>query len=208
MLQEAYRAAGSGAIVGTLLRSKLTPHRPAGGYGVCRAEGASGAPLRGAPLYSQLAVANRLVRPSYVSYETALHWYGLLRAVDERVIRSSCAQGRTRTVAYGCEQYCYICVPEAYYEAGVMRLPAEEPLYTLATPEKALCDLVLATPGLVLKTRAAVCDYLLGSLQVPEEQLCQLSPELVAHCAAVAHKKRTGLEALAHFLSDLGYYKG
>lgn len=201
MLQEVYKAAGSGAVVGALLESKLKLFRSPSAYAAYHAKAASGKPA--GELYSQLVAANRLVSPSYVSYETALYWYELLPAGCGRVIRSACASGRSRSLPYGGEEYAYTCQPKKYFAVGWVELPQQEPLYSIATPEKALCDLVLDTPRLSLHTRTAVYNYLLHTLRVPEEKLCRLAPELIEVCAAAACKKRKDLEMLATFLYEV-----
>ena len=67
--------------------------------------------------YSRGVIANHLLAPSYVSYETVLYREGL---IPERVhiIKSSClARGRRFENATGV--YEYIRVPREYYAVGV-----------------------------------------------------------------------------------------
>ena len=91
--------------------------------------------------YSPELIANRLIEPSYLSYETVLSACGI---IPERVycIRSSCLKrGRSFDNATG--HYEYIRVPRAYYPEGVTIRKTEQGLcYLSATPEKALCDLI------------------------------------------------------------------
>lgn len=205
--EEVIRAAGSGAEIGPMLRSKMTPYSSAAAYARYHARAAS-ADKVGQGLYSQLVVANGLVYPSYVSYETALYWYELLPKGCGRVIRSACVTGRTRVLPYGAEEYAYTCQPKSYFRVGAVELPHKEPLYRIATPEKALCDLVLDTAGLRMLTRSAVCNYLVHTLQLPEDKWRFFAPGLLERCAAAAHKKQRDLEMLTLFLSELGYYEG
>ena len=188
-------------ILSDTLKSKMSLYRSAAAYEEYHDKAARGE-AAGA-LYSQLVVANRLVMPSYVSYETALHWHELMPEGCGRVIRSACSTGRTRRLPFGDEEYAYTCMPKEYFAVGQLALPSEEPLYYIATPEKALCDLVLDTALLYLRSRAAVNNYLLNTLRVPEEKWGRFSPELLARCAAAAHKKQRDVEMIVTFLSEL-----
>lgn len=202
MPEDAYRAVGSMAEVGPLLRSKFSLYRSRGAYAAYHAAAAQGQAVQGSALYSELVIANRLVCPSYVSYETALHWYGLLPVGTGNVIKSACPMGRTRSVFCGAEEYLYIVMAKKYFAVGQAAVPHAEPLYAIATPEKALCDLVLATSWLKFRTNTGVRNYLHRTLGIPEAKLSQLSPELVESCAAVAHKKKGSLQLLAAYLRE------
>ncbi|MDR1517406.1 MAG: hypothetical protein LBS52_04805, partial [Dysgonamonadaceae bacterium] len=55
----------------------------------------------------------------------------------------------------------YITVPQDYYSIGISQQTVNnEYTYLLATPEKALCDLILATPNLRLQSVKAMQIYL------------------------------------------------
>ena len=99
--------------------------------------------------YSRELIANRLLAPSYVSYETVLSACGI---IPERVyaVRSSCL-ARSRSFDNATGHYEYICVPGAYYPEGVTINRTPDGLaYLAARPEKAICDLILATSRLRL----------------------------------------------------------
>lgn len=154
-------------------------------------------------LHSPLVVANRLDPLSYVSYDTALKWHGIIPESTSRVIRSACSTGRSHTEVFGTEIYAYTRQEAKYYAVGQLALPRREPLYNIATPAKALCDLILSTPNVFLPTRAAVYFYLLDTLHADKKQLYRISPEIVHRCAMATKKKHRDLLTLESALREI-----
>lgn len=151
--------------------------------------------------YSRELIANHLLAPSYVSYETVLSQEGI---IPERVhtVRSSClVRGRRFENATGI--YDYIRVPREYYPEGVRigRTP-EGYGYLVARPEKALCDLILATPGLRLQSAKAAQEYLEIYLRADMEAVRGWSADLIHRLAELSSKKKNDLYNLERMLRD------
>lgn len=144
--------------------------------------------------YSRHLIANHLVF-SYVSYESALSLAGM---IPERVytVKSACL-GRSRVITNATGSYRYIQVPRDYFNVGVTRArEADGHYYLVATPTKALCDLMLASPGLRLQSEGAVREYLYESLRMDEEGVRSLDAAVAHGCAEAANKKRRELQLL------------
>ncbi|MBR5895026.1 MAG: hypothetical protein IKZ13_05750 [Akkermansia sp.] len=149
--------------------------------------------------YSHGLIANHLLGPSYVSYETVLAEAGI---IPERVysIRSSCL-ARSRSFDNATGHYEYTQVPAAYFAVGIRSVQTEQGYYYLsATPEKALCDLILATPGLRLQTPKAAREYAEIYLRADMEAIAGMNADLIAACAEAAHKKNNDLKNLEKFI--------
>ncbi len=149
--------------------------------------------------YSRGLIANHLLGPSYVSYETVLSDLGI---IPERVycVRSSCI-GRSRSFENETGRYEYIQVPQSYFEVGLRSVETEQGYYYLsATPEKALCDLVLATPGLRIQSLKAAREYLEIYLRADMEAIYRMDAEIIADCIAVAHKKKADLKQIERLI--------
>ncbi|MGN0811169.1 MAG: hypothetical protein ACI4PY_06690 [Akkermansia muciniphila] len=149
--------------------------------------------------YSPELIANRLIEPSYLSYETVLSACGI---IPERVysIRSSCLKrGRSFDNATG--HYEYIRVPRAYYPEGVTIRKTEQGLcYLSATPEKALCDLILATSGLRLQSPKAAREYLEIFLRADMDEVAAWDADLIHNLALLSDKKKDSLFNLERML--------
>jgi len=89
-------------------------------------------------------VANGLKRPSYVSNQSALAWYGLIPEYVPAV--TSVTTGRPQTVQTPVGRYLYRHVKKSFFR-GYARLDLPGGQAFVATAEKALLDLVYLTPG-------------------------------------------------------------
>ena len=202
-IEKAYKEVGSGAVLNERLCRMFSHFRSKTSCKSYNDKIREGKKVPGTELYSPLTLANRLMSPSYVSYETALHWYGLLPADCGYIVRSASRLWRSARTYYGRNKFTYTNQPEAYFEVGVAKVPVEDPLYFIATPEKALCDLMLDIQYLRFFKRSSVYRLLLDKMHMPEELLSRLSVELVAKCAAAAHRGKKNLEWLTLFLDEI-----
>lgn len=149
--------------------------------------------------YSQGVIANHLLAPSYVSYETVLSEAGI---IPERVhtIRSSC-MSRSRVFENSTGRYEYISVAQNYYPEGVtLKRTGEGLVYLAARPEKAVCDLILATPGLRLQSARAAREYLEVYLRADMDAVAGWNADLVHTLAGLAEKKKKDLLNLERML--------
>ncbi len=71
----------------------------------------------------------------------------------------------------------------------------------IAGPEKALCDKVLLTRNVRIRSRVAMQTFLLEDLRLDEEALAQLDVSVVARYAESGHKRRQ-MQALMQVLEE------
>ena len=137
---------------------------------------------------SRELVANHLYRPSYVSLETALAYYGL---IPERVysVRSVCTKLHKKyDTPLG--NFEYIKVPEQYFSIGIRQEIVENQYaFLIASPTKAICDMIVATPNLRLQSVRAMQNYLTEDLRIDIDALRTLDKEIVRQCVEVGRKK-------------------
>ncbi len=156
-------------------------------------------PQEGGQEYSRELIANHLYGPSYVSFESILSAEGL---IPERVVevRSAC-MGRSRSFTNETGRYTFTHLPLPYYAVGTRSVRTPGGLYYLAaTPEKALCDLIVTTAHLRLQSERALRAYLDEDLRLDDELLAGMNPYIVREAATTAHKKNRILHLLAQFL--------
>ncbi len=186
----AYRAPG--AHLARLRRKGELTHLRRDLYMVMPPEGEGG--------YSRELIANHLYAPSYVSFESVLAAEGFIPERAEEV-RSAC-MGRSRCCTNATGRYRYTHLPLPYYAVGTRSVRTEGGLYYLAaTPEKALCDLIVTTPRLRLQSTRALQVYLAEDLRMDEELFAQLDAGIIRECAATAHKKKPVLQLLTQLLT-------
>ncbi|PLX47137.1 MAG: hypothetical protein C0613_15035 [Desulfobulbaceae bacterium] len=134
-------------------------------------------------------VANILYGPSYVSLEFALSRYGL---IPEGVFDvTSVTLKRSRMIATPLGRFSYRHLPQSAYAIGVRMVQGEGGVsFLLASPEKALCDLVMLTRRLPSMSVATMQSWLLEHHRMDVEMLRKLDRRIVVECAAAGYKSR------------------
>ncbi len=144
-----------------------------------------------------IAIANRLYAPSYVSFDYALSYYGL---IPERVYEVTSATLHAKKVFdTPLGRFSYHPIPMDVYALGVDWLYDErDGGKFIATPEKALCDKIRADRGLGRLTQEKMRDYLLYDLRIEWELLLSLDIGLIE--AIAKRYKSYNLKSLTSLL--------
>ena len=138
------------------------------------------------PISKEL-IANHLYGPSYVSLETALSFYGM---IPERVYSTrSIATKRAKEFHTKLGLFDYVSVSKAYYKIGLKQNRANKKYaFLIASPEKALCDLIVTTARLRLQSVKAIQLYLEENLRL-DFSSNRLDTEIVRQCIEVGRNK-------------------
>ncbi len=135
-------------------------------------------------------VANHILGPSYVSLDSALSYYGL---IPERVYEiSSMTPKSSRKFATPMGVFSYSRLPLPYYSFGIASRAIHgtaEQTILIASPEKALCDKVVTTPGVILRSTKNTMEYLLNDLRIDEVNIKELNTTLMNEWIPEAPKK-------------------
>ncbi|SMC65903.1 type IV toxin-antitoxin system AbiEi family antitoxin domain-containing protein [Pedobacter africanus] len=135
-------------------------------------------------------IANHLWGPSYVSLEAALSYWGL---IPERVYEiSSITMKLSKKYKTPKGRFSYRFVPSPYYSFGIISIElSPEQVAIVATPEKALCDKIVTTAGLVLRSSTQTLNFLLEDLRIDEESLRKLNIKELSSWIEDAPKKES-----------------
>jgi phage terminase large subunit-like protein len=159
---------------------------------ICRGLYCLGNRYRTRPVDS-LAIAQRIVGPSYVSREAALAFHGWLPEAVETV--TSVCDVRSRQFQTPVGGFRFDRVPQLELFAGVCRVPrADGQAAFIATPLKALGDYVA-----VHRVDWGGLEPLIESLRLPPACIAGIEPE---QCAALASNYRS--RRVRRFLTGLG----
>lgn len=147
-------------------------------------------------------IANHLYGPSYVSSYWMLAYYGWL---SERVeaITSMCRE-RSRQFDTPLGRFSYTTLPAKYYATGLTFIQEGDTAFMAASPEKALCDVLVSTRKLRIQSVKAMQRHLLENLRLEEEDLQTLDLKLLRSCAN-SDFKTTMLVFLLKFIEGLQY---
>jgi len=110
-------------------------------------------------------IANHLWGPSYISLESAMSYWGL---IPERVYEvSSITIKLSKKYQTPAGRFSYRSMPFPYYSFGTLSVELSPgQVAIIATPEKALCDKIITTSGLILRSTAQTLDFLLDDLRI------------------------------------------
>ncbi len=129
-------------------------------------------------------IANVLYGPSYLSYEWALSYYGMIPE-GVYVVTSACAvQSKSYTTPLGTFEYSFLS--HARYVTGVTQKENSAGNFLIATPEKALADLV-HSKSKKLNSKELLID-LVEARRIDEEVLKNLDK---SHLTEIADNYRS-----------------
>lgn len=133
-----------------------------------------GESLRRRPFCREL-LANLIYGPSYVSFEYALHYYGLTPERVETVTSVTC--GRSRTFDSPVGTFSYRMIPIEAFRTGMDQVELDDGRsFLIAIPEKALADRIVADRGAGITTQKELHEYLLADLRIDPANLRELDP--------------------------------
>lgn len=103
-------------------------------------------------------LAGPIYGPSYVSFETALAWHGMIPEGVTEILSATVKRAATFGNAFG--RFRYLTVPKAAYPVGVLRVTDSDLPFLIASPTKALVDRIAREPG--FRSMADVARWLEG----------------------------------------------
>lgn len=126
------------------------------------------------PPPENMMLANHLWGPSYVSSDTALSFWGL---IPERVYEiCSMTTNLAKIYKTPVGRFRYIRLPLPYYSFGIQRIElASRQMTLMAGKEKSLCDKIVTTPRLKLRSIRQARQYLTEDLRISPENLRTLN---------------------------------
>ncbi len=146
-------------------------------------------------------IANHLRGPSYVSLESALSYRGL---IPERVYEITSVTLKSKKIYKTLVgKFSYQFLPTPYYSFGIESVsinPTQTVL--IASLEKAICDKLILTSGINLRSVKQTKDLLIEDLRMDENLLKQIDVKIIRSWLKDAPKKNS-IEMLIKTLNDL-----
>lgn len=135
-------------------------------------------------------IANHLWGPSYISLESAMSYWGL---IPERVYEvSSITIKLSKKYKTPLGRFSYRSMPLPYYSFGIRSVELSPGQVALvATPEKALCDKIITTAGLTLRSPAQTRSFLMDDLRIDPEWLHKFNLKELRSWIEDAPKKKS-----------------
>ena len=84
----------------------------------------------------------------------------------------------------------YLTVNDAYYPIGIKQQIVENKCaFLIATPEKALCDMIITTPQLRIQSQKTLKTYLEEDLRFDMSILNDMNKDIIRRCMKTGKKK-------------------
>ncbi|MCF0054844.1 hypothetical protein [Dyadobacter sp. CY356] len=133
-------------------------------------------------------VANHIVGPSYVSFESALSFYGFIPEQVYEVSSATIKSSRRFDTSLGRFTYQHLGLP--YYSLGITNETlGEGQTVLMARPEKAVFDKIVTTSGVILRSVISAATYVIEDLRMDESLLKELDTDMMEHWLALSPKK-------------------
>jgi len=140
------------------------------------------------PTPEPFLIANHLRGPSYVSLESALSYWGM---IPERAYEISSVTIKTsKLYKSSIGRFSYKKLKTPYYSYGIKSIKfSPKQTMLIASPEKALCDKVVLTPRINLRSLKQTREFLLEDLRMDSEVLKTLDTKVMELWIKNAPKK-------------------
>lgn len=139
-------------------------------------------------------IANHLLAPSYVSMQTALRFYGLIPEAVYAIQSMTFKTAKSFLTPVG--SFEYIHISRETFPIGITQRKEGNAQYIIATPEKALCDLIANLPGVNLRYRVDAMHFLEDDLRFDMDRFASFDREIFQKYAQVGKKSNSILTLL------------
>lgn len=142
-------------------------------------------------------IANHIYSPSYVSMLTALRWYGL---IPEKVsITQSMTIKHARKFTNRLGHFEYLHIASKAFPIGLRSETDCDTSFIIASPEKALCDLIANTSGVNLRYLSETQGYLQDYLRLDMDEFRRFDLSILEQYAQYG-KKQSSIETVIRLL--------
>lgn len=135
-------------------------------------------------------IANHLRGPSYVSLESALSYWNM---IPERVYEISSVTTKTsKQYINPAGRFSFKHLKTPYYSYGIINIEySPKQTILIASKEKALCDKIVLTPKINLRSIKQTKSFLLEDLRIDIDIIKTLDTQKIEHWISEAPKKKS-----------------
>lgn len=144
-------------------------------------------------------IANHLLAPSYISMSTALRYYGLIPEAVYTTQSMTFKAAKSFSTPIG--NFSYTHISQKSYPIGLVQIKENGVTYIMASPEKALCDLIANTPKLNLRFQKEAKKFLEEDLRFDMDRLTDFDKAIFMEYAKVG-KKATSIQTILKLLNN------
>lgn len=147
-------------------------------------------------------IANRLLTPSYVSMSSALRYYGM---IPEAVyVTQSMTTKESREYDTPVGRFEFTRMKRDAFNIGIQNKEGNGYSFLIATPEKALCDLIANTHSLFLRYAKEALEYLEDDIRFDMDAFNKLNPSILEMYVNANGKKSSSVKTILTLLREYG----
>jgi len=120
-------------------------------------------------LVSKEIIANNIYGPSYISYDYALSYHGLIPERVSEITSATTKHAKKFSNKYGIFSFKHI--KKELFALGVNILETKQGNFMIASAEKALCDKIYTSKALNIRSKKAMLEYLIDNLRIDVDEL-------------------------------------
>jgi hypothetical protein len=146
-------------------------------------------------------IANHLYGPSYISLDSALYFWG---NIPERVFEITSVTSKIAKKAIVQNAvFSFTHLPLAYYPVGIKSIALTDVQTVLiASPEKCICDKVITTAGVNLRSKKQAMTFLVEDLRMEKDRLRELNLREMVKWLTIC-PKRPSIKNLIEAIAEL-----
>ena len=141
-------------------------------------------------------LAGSIYGPSYISFEYALFYYGLIPERVTTITCATCDKKKKKQYITNFGTFTYRDIPVLAYPEEILLKEENNYSYQIATPEKALCDKLYTLPP--LNNYSNLENMLFNDLRIDEELFAKLNLDKIEKLSNLYHS--TNVELLYKYM--------
>ena len=130
-------------------------------------------------------LAGAILGPSYLSFDYALSWYGLIPEAVRVYTSATFSKRKASEFHNAFGQYAYRDVPREAYPCGIRIEQEKAYIFQIATPEKALCDKLYTMPPVM--SQREIRRMLFEDLRIDREMFDALDTDGLMEIGELYH---------------------
>ena len=143
---------------------------------------------------SPYCLAASICSPSYISFETALRYYGMIPERVVNVMSASFRKHKTKTYSTPFGLFVFQDIPDSAFPLGIRVVEEGEYRFRIACREKAICDELSHIHPMRSQKEIEACLY--DDLRIEEEDILSLDEAFIERAAELYHSTNVKLLAL------------
>ncbi len=141
-------------------------------------------------IISKEIIANNMLGPSYVSFDYALYFYGLIPESVYEITSATTKRTKSFQTDYGIFKYRQL--KKELFPLGLKIRSSKNGNFMIATKEKALCDKVYFTKDIKITSQKAMVEFLEDDLRIDFDELEDFNIDIIQKYYEISKSKKIG----------------